>query len=247
MDEVMALGGDYLAHSGVLGMHWGIRKPELDSREGPSTTSPVNHDKLKKGLIIGGAVIGTAALVVGGVYLKKRFGFNGVKIPSGTKFQNINEFGDDLNLGKHTYLTFKPHDNEHYQKVFGGAMFKRLGPDGVIFKTSLKSKVTIKTPTEDQAQKLYTEWRSKFPKQAEEFGSSEVGHWMKLSSVRGGKIHTPGDNTFGDFLTKKGYNGLIDIFDKTMSNLKGAETPIMVLNGKELLTNIGSEFLKNIF
>jgi len=36
VDDFITLGGDYIAHSGVLGMHWGVRKEESDSREGRS-------------------------------------------------------------------------------------------------------------------------------------------------------------------------------------------------------------------
>lgn len=63
----------FLAHHGVLGMHWGVRKAS-DSKESSGDTAgkiQKNHSKLKKAAVIGGTIAGVALIAGGTYYLAK--------------------------------------------------------------------------------------------------------------------------------------------------------------------------------
>jgi hypothetical protein len=65
---------EFLAHFGVKGMRWGVRKVhESDDSGGSSEKTPANHAKLKKAAIIGGSIAG-AALIAGGTYYLAKHG-----------------------------------------------------------------------------------------------------------------------------------------------------------------------------
>jgi hypothetical protein len=65
--------GEFLAHYGVLGMKWGVRRSEQGS--GRSSRSPAQggHARLKKAAVTGGIVV-AAALVASGAYYASRNG-----------------------------------------------------------------------------------------------------------------------------------------------------------------------------
>src|ERR1700761_1557162 len=59
---------DFLAHHGIKGMHWGVRK---NRDESGVKKSPADHAKLKKAALIGGTVAGVALIAAGAYYLSK--------------------------------------------------------------------------------------------------------------------------------------------------------------------------------
>lgn len=61
---------EFLAHHGIKGMHWGVRKDQSSAGSGEQPP-PSDHAKLKKAAKIGGAVVVTAAVIAGSVYLAK--------------------------------------------------------------------------------------------------------------------------------------------------------------------------------
>jgi hypothetical protein len=67
----------FLEHHGVKGMHWGVHKARSSSvskRSSNSSGKPSDHSKLKKTLIIGGAVLSVAAIAAGTAYVAKNGG-----------------------------------------------------------------------------------------------------------------------------------------------------------------------------
>lgn len=73
----------FLEHHGVKGMHWGVRKESDSSDDSSGKTS--NHANLKKAAIIGGTVVGVAAITVGAIYLAKHGGLPLSSISSSQK------------------------------------------------------------------------------------------------------------------------------------------------------------------
>lgn len=60
---------DFLRHHGVKGMKWGHHRAAPDSSDSSETFG--NHAKLKKAAVVGGVVVGVAALAAGAYYLNK--------------------------------------------------------------------------------------------------------------------------------------------------------------------------------
>jgi hypothetical protein len=82
----------FLAHHGIKGMHWGVRKAQESSTSGVSSVkSPSDHAKLKKAAIIGGSIAG-AALIAGGTYYLAKNG----KLP--TSSLNFNDVSKGKNF-----------------------------------------------------------------------------------------------------------------------------------------------------
>lgn len=74
---------EFLSHFGVKGMHWGVRNDRQSSGE-TSGSGGSDHAKLKKALIIGGVVVGTAVVAAGVVYAAKHGDIPASKFSSGT-------------------------------------------------------------------------------------------------------------------------------------------------------------------
>ena len=91
MDDV----DEFLSHFGVKGMHWGVRNDRQSSGE-TSGSGGSDHAKLKKALIIGGVVVGTAVVAAGVVYAAKHGDIPASKLSSGASSAGKKKIDDLL-------------------------------------------------------------------------------------------------------------------------------------------------------
>lgn len=111
---------DFMAHFGVKGMKWGVRKRQDASSGTPSSkvfgeTSEGSSRDYKKAVIIAGSVLGVAAIAVGGAYLAKK---SGVSISDLRKSTNPEALANGQKMAKAfakepTGLVFASRGKEH--------------------------------------------------------------------------------------------------------------------------------------
>lgn len=274
---------DYLAHYGVKGMKWGVIKDDVSGRikthhqkakasriaadegkylnKGMSSeeahAKAVKREKVRQRVKIAGGVAVTAAVAyVGTQEYKKRF--QGVDLPMDTKLKNINKFGEDLNIDRRLYVTYKPGDSRKYRGAYAEQLRKgkAFDPNSAaknVFETTLTTTERIKAPSHHQAKKLYKEFREKqlsgvapedlklfknnsffLPEDYKTFNRSLVGTGNKFTdSVNSG---------FYDFLKTKGYNSVLDSNDQFISGYN-TEKPLIVFNANSSAVKSGQKLV----
>ena len=177
---------DYLAHYGVKGMKWGIRKDRGRSGSKPSKRAKITYkerksyeyqkkglskseadakaarvDKIRKtALIVGGVTVAAAtAYVAGNAYAKN---YVGVNLKQGAMLQNVNSVGGSKPQKEGMlYVSFKKQDNKLYSREHAHhVVYKDPFGESSAFKTKLSAIEPIKAPSNAKAKKLYEEYKS---------------------------------------------------------------------------------------
>lgn len=241
---------DFLAHYGVKGMRWGVRRdsstPRLTRRERLEKAYSMKYSeavaktkvdarlRTEKILLISGGVLATAAIAaVVGKNLHTQFAPVNLKV--GTQFQNINNVGGKFNKDDVLFTTFKNSDNRKYAKKFVDEFLGR--GNKVAYATTLKNNVPIKAPSRSQTEKLYQAWRKSQ-------GLGDRKYSMYLRDLQASPAVSQGANSFVAYLKKQGYNALQDRLDQSGSYK--AQMPLMVFEGSQTLTSFGSKVVKDI-
>lgn len=255
---------DYLAHYGVKGMKWGVRKDRGSSSSKPSKRAKVtykerkSYEYQKKGLskeeadakaakaakvakarkavlILGGVAMVAAAGYVAGDRLAKDY--VGVNLKSGAMLQNVNNIGGSKPQKEGMlYVTFKNHDNKQYRSRFASEVFIRDRSKDV-FSTKLSAIEPIKAPSNKKAEKLYEEYKRKV-RGSDLYAPENYKAFNKDLNYVGKEKDK---KAFTDFMKSKGYNAIIDLYDQRP--LYGAKKPTILLDSTKTATTVGHEKL----
>lgn len=245
----------FLAHYGVKGMRWGVRRastPRASRRERLETayrTKMSDIDAKKKAaarirtekiLITAGAIAVTAA-VAAVVGKKLHSEFAPLSIKAGSSLQNVNDRGSDFDLNRITFATFKKRDNAVYRDKFAKEVASRMGSSGKVYANELKAVKDLKIPSKAQTKKLFQEWektRGITPPQGQSILTRMVNN-NRGSQISGNKL---AEDSFLSYVGKKGFDGIQDVMDQR--NGYSAKAPLMFVNGAQALVYKGSELLK---
>lgn len=243
-----------LAHYGVLGMKWGIRKDNEKSshrlkledkyqKKGFSSNEvekkASDRIRVEKILAVTGVVALTAAAVA---VAHNEYAKNWTKtaLDEGSILQRMTEDSSG-GFSSKTFVSFTPKDNAHY------ATFKGYTPDSKIYQVSLKSVTKITAPSNHTVNKLWTEAIKENTKQIKSDNNlNQFSNTLfsKDSEIRRSSIGVVSRDSslwksFSKKLQEAGYNAVIDYTDAG----GGAEKPLILLNAISDIVRIGSRLM----
>jgi hypothetical protein len=242
-------------------MKWGVRKssdaPRLSRRErlekayatkysdAVAKNKAANRIRTEKILLTVGAVAVTAAVAVV-VGKKLHSEFAPINLPQGSSLQNVNNHGDNFDLNRITFATFKKGDNKIYREKFALELSSRSGLRNRVYASELKSIKDLKIPSKSQAKKLYVEWEKSRGIDGAASGKSVIKRMInnnRNTMAFEGNINKPG--SFMSYIAEKGYDGIQDVMDQQSSKLR-AKAPLMFVNGAQSLVVKGSEAIDHL-
>lgn len=248
-----------LAHYGVKGMRWGVRKAEPRSQRSrrPLKDSEKSAHRIKtearylaKGetrseaerladrkiktqkilLAVGAVTVTAAAAYVGTREFEKRF--TGVDLAKGSVLKNVNVFGEKQNYDRRMYTTINEADGRKYRGLLAMQLElngRRAKLDTTVYEASLKATERIKAPSHRQAEKLYKEFQQKNPHL-----KNRNYKIFNRDLVEDG----PDQKPFFDFMKSKGYNSILDANDQFLSSYD-TKKPLIIFNAKSSTVEAG--------
>ncbi len=241
----------FLAHYGIKGMKWGVRKsiPEENAKSkhrvrleagyiSKGMTKEIAEQKAdrriktEKILAVVGAVAVTAAIAYKTkVEIGKRF--TSVELEKGTTLTYINALGDKNNLDRRLYTSFEEGDTQKYRGLLAQAL-RRNKEGAVVYETVLTAKEKIKAPSQKQAAKLFKEFAA----------NNRLASGMNYNTFNQSLvIETDTTVKFIDFLKAKGFNAVLDSNDQFISGYN-TKKPLILLNAASSVVKTGEKIVE---
>ena len=257
----------FLAHYGVKGMRWGVTRkttPRASRRERLEATYRTRMSdveaktkadariRTEKILITAGAVAVTAAAAVV-VGKKLHTEFAPINLKSGSSLQNVNQHGEDFDLDRITFATFKSKDNQLYKDKFSMELLRNVGrKSNEVYATELKAVKDIKIPSKATARKLFKEYEALngiVPKTKSKITINGTTRTIRknvtarmIDNNRTRQISDPKKSDFLAYVASKGYDGVQDVMDQKSSSY-AAKAPLMFVNGAQAMVVKGAQAL----
>lgn len=256
--------GNYLAHYGVKGMKWGVRKDDNRPSSKVTYKEKKSYEYQKKGLSKSEAdakaaradKIRKTALVVGGVSLASVVAYTagnhyvknyvGVNLKSGAMLQNVNDVGGSKPQKEGMlYVSFKNHDNKNYRKKYAWQLSNDLGAKNV-YATKLSAVEPIKAPSNAKAKKLYEEFKEleKNKRYGDGHSYTRSHDYTEFNRRFNYYGHPEEKKAFANFMRSKGYNAIVDMNDQ--NPLYGSKKPTILLDSTKSATTVGHEAISKI-
>lgn len=239
-----------LAHFGVLGMKWGVRKDKLQKTTNKRIETDEERTKrIRKNILIGAAAVGATLAVAGAVYVYKknnsfpshvtRFSFGKImdidglsskeeSIAKGSKFYRMSSksFEDYSEEGKKIYASHLKKDAKAYKHIMP-SYFKDWANQGIIsddgkkaYEHVLTARNDIKVPSKKFVAEAYMK----------AMGNNQIDEGQYTRFMQNlNSSSSPETKKFFEIIKSSGYNALIDENDVG----KYAKMPLILLNPKE--------------
>lgn len=177
---------NYLAHYGVLGMKWGVRR--YQNKDGSLT---------KAGKVRYGSKTG--------YYTDPTTGDTVIK--KGTSINRLSVYDESASVG-HAYVTYLKSDTEHY-KGFFGARLKRMNNDAPVYSIEMKAKKDLWAPSQDKRVQTFMDLYKNDPNIGVELGRYHK-EWSTAPAVLPKKVYELQYSKLSDKkLETKGYDTFV--------------------------------------
>lgn len=258
-----------LYHYGVKGMKWGVRRYQNKdgslTREGKNRHDEENKSKrtilTRRNVAIGASVVGTALVVMGGMYIYKKsnapvhvktlsFGkkipldslpSDDTVLPKGTKFHRISSKSVEQYVedGRSAYVSFMNKDNRIYKEAMPDYI-KQWGKEGIIsddgkkaYEHVLKTKGDIRVASRRTVAEIYLKVT----------GESDVdsGRYTRFMESL---VDRNNDNvkSFLNTLKERGYNAIVD--ENDAGNF--TTSPLILLDPKNDIESVKSHRIRSM-
>ena len=244
-----------LAHYGVKGMKWGVRKeyvphPRKTSSKQGSSKKTSKRSKMdpddkrrERNKKIAKALLATAAGVALGTAAYKFYREHGREyldtvIKAGTNIQHLTNDGSNKET-KRVFASYTDRDNKAYDARLGRLLSYR---ESDVYKRVFSSSKDIRIPSDRNAAKLMKKLMdsdSDFKRYVDSFSKNK--DLKKIYEEFGSKAFVDGSKNgqkqlqkFFDLLKENGYNGVSDIYDRKVSGMD-TRNPVLIFDMKNVV------------